>query len=69
MGVDVYAAKIADMSKNGVVEPAKVKRQAIASASEAARMILRIDDMISSRPKPAPAGGPGGMGGMGDMDM
>jgi chaperonin GroEL (HSP60 family) len=69
MGVDVYVAKIADMSKNGVVEPAKVKRQAIASASEAARMILRIDDMISSRPKPAPAGGPGGMGGMGDMDM
>lgn len=64
IGVDVYAAKISDVAKNGVFEPAKVKRQAIASASEAARMILRIDDMISSKPKPQMPGGPGGMGGM-----
>jgi len=64
MGVNVYEAKIADMAALGVVEPAKVKRQAIQSASEAARMILRIDDMISSRPKPQM---PQGMGG--GMDM
>jgi chaperonin GroEL (HSP60 family) len=68
MGVNVYEAKVSDMAALGVFEPAKVKRQAIASASEAARMILRIDDMISSKPKPhMPQGGPGGMGGMDDM--
>ncbi len=67
-GVDVYKGEIADMKGLGVVEPAKVKRQAIASASEAARMILRIDDMISSKAKSPPPGGPGGMGGMGGDD-
>ena len=43
------------------------KTQAIASAYEAAKMLLRIDDMIASKGKPAGAGGmpPGGMGGMG----
>jgi len=65
-GVDVYNGKIADMGALGVLEPAKVKRQAIQSASEAARMILRIDDMISSRAKSPPPGGPGGMGMGGD---
>ena len=66
-GVDVHNGKIADMRKIGVIEPTKVKTQAIASASEAAAMLLRIDDMISARGKgPAmPPGGPGGMGGMG----
>ena len=66
-GIDVYAGKIADVKTVGVLEPAKVKRQAIQSASEAARMILRIDDMISSKAK-APSGGPGGPGGMGGDD-
>jgi len=53
----------------GIIEPVRVKKQAIQSASEAAEMILRIDDIIASRGKPAsPAGG--GMGGMGGgMDM
>ena len=71
-GIDVYKAEVADMEKLGVMEPAKVKKQAIASASEAAEMILRIDDMISSKGKSGGAGGmpPGGMpGGMGGMDM
>ena len=64
-GVDVYKGEIADMKVLGVFEPAKVKKQAIASASEAARMLLRIDDMIAARAKPPsmPPGGPGGMGG------
>ncbi|OIO21177.1 thermosome subunit [Candidatus Micrarchaeota archaeon CG1_02_47_40] len=69
MGIDVYTAKIEDMQKLGVLEPAKVKKQAIQSAYEAAKMLLRIDDMISSRGKPMPRGGPGGdMGGMGGGD-
>jgi chaperonin GroEL (HSP60 family) len=58
------------MKAAGVVEPLRVKTQAISSAAEAAVMILRIDDVIASSkaPEPAPgAGGPGGMGGMGGM--
>lgn len=66
-GVNVYDGKIDNMEKLGVIEPAKVKEQAIMSASEAAEMLLRISDMISAKPKPMSApGGPGGMGGMGE---
>ncbi len=71
MGVDVHTGKINDMNKLGVIEPLKVKRQAISSASEAAEMILRIDDVIASkgRSKTPPGGMPGGeMGGMGGME-
>ena len=66
LGVDVYAGQVGDMRKNGVLEPAKVKKQAIASATETTRLILRIDDIISSRGKGG-GGGPGGPGGMGGM--
>ncbi|MEM3369590.1 MAG: thermosome subunit beta [Candidatus Micrarchaeia archaeon] len=65
-GVNVYDGKIDSMEKLGVIEPAKVKEQAIMSASEAAEMLLRISDMISAKPKPMSPGGPGGMGGMGE---
>ncbi|HII53850.1 thermosome subunit [Candidatus Micrarchaeota archaeon CG08_land_8_20_14_0_20_49_17] len=66
-GVEVYSGTIDDVAMLGVLEPAKIKKQAIQSAYEAAKMILRIDDMISSRAR-APSAPPGGMGGMGDMD-
>jgi len=64
-GLDVYAGKPVDMLKAGVVEPLRVKTQAITSAAEAAVMILRIDDIIASSKTGAPGGGmpPGGMGG------
>ncbi len=67
LGIDVINGKTADMKKMGVIEPLKIKTQAIKSASEATEMILRIDDVITSR---APAGPPGGMppGGMGGED-
>ncbi|MBI5225310.1 TCP-1/cpn60 chaperonin family protein [Candidatus Micrarchaeota archaeon] len=69
LGVDVYSAKIGDMKANSVIEPLKVKKQAIQSASEVVEMILRIDDIIAGRGKPRmPPGGPGGMGGGMDMD-
>jgi len=71
VGVDVIAGKVVDLKASGVLEPAKVKRQAIASATETARLVLRIDDIISSKGGSKggmPPGGPGGMGGMG-MDM
>ena len=65
-GIDATTGKPADMLKAGVVEPLRVKTQAVASAAEAAVMILRIDDIIASSKSAAPAGGmpPGGMGGM-----
>jgi archaeal chaperonin len=75
-GVDARNAKVTDMSKLDVVEPLAVKEQIIKSATEAASMILRIDDVIASSKSggpPAPPGGMGGMGGMppgmGGMDM
>ena len=60
-GVDVFNGKIEDMKKLGVIEPMKVKKQAILSASEATEMLFRIDDIISAKPK---TGGstPGGKG-------
>jgi len=51
MGVDVYEGRTADMKKLGVVEPLRTKLQAIKSASEAAIMILRIDDVIAAAKK------------------
>jgi len=68
-GLDVYEGKPVDMLRAGIVEPLRVKTQAIMSAAEAAVMILRIDDVIASSRAQGPAGGmpPGGMPpGMGD---
>jgi thermosome len=59
MGVDVFTGKIIDMQKSGVIEPIKVKEQAVKSATEAASMILRIDDVIAAT-KPKEGRGPGG---------
>ena len=50
-GVDVFAADIANMEDKNVLEPVKVKKQAIMSASEAARLILKIDDIIAATKK------------------
>ena len=72
-GIDVYKNKIVDMMKMGVIEPLKIKTQAIQSATEAAEMILRIDDVIAASrlsgggPSPMDMMPPGGMGGMGGM--
>ena len=60
-GIDAKNTKIADMMAINVVEPIAVKEQIIKSATEAACMILRIDDVI------AVSGGPGGGGGMPPM--
>jgi len=57
-GVDVYDGKVKDMSKINVYEPLAVKTQVVKSASEAASMILRIDDVISSGKPKEPSGPP-----------
>ncbi len=73
-GLDMDTGKPVDMLELGVVEPLRVKTQAINSAAEAAIMILRIDDVIASKSggpggMPGGAGGMGGMGGMGGEDF
>jgi len=65
-GVGIDEGKVVDVSKLGVIDPLKVKTQAIKSASEAAEMILRIDDIISAG-KLNRGGMPGGPGGMPEM--
>jgi thermosome len=47
-GLDIFNKKIVDALSIEVVEPLKVKMQAIKSAAEAAEMILRIDDVIAA---------------------
>jgi thermosome len=73
-GLDVNDGKIKNMANEGVIEPLRVKIQAIDSASEVAVMILRIDDVIAASNLGGGEGGgmppgmpPGGMGGMGGM--
>jgi len=72
-GLDLDSGEAVDMLKKNVVEPLRVKTQAITSATEVANMILRIDDVIASRRGPPMnpmgdpmMGGPGaaGLGGM-----
>ena len=48
-GVNVYDGGVVDMQSGNVYEPTRVVEQAIQSASETAVMILRIDDVISSK--------------------
>ena len=71
IGIDVHKAQFADMKKMNVIEPLKVKTQAIISGTEVAEMILRIDDIIAGTSKGGrePPMPPGGMGGMGGMPM
>ena len=60
-GIDVFSGKTMDAWKAGVIEPLKIKTQAISSASEVAIMILRIDDVITGGKAPAAPSNPQGM--------
>jgi thermosome len=78
-GINIETGEPADMLAEGVVEPLKVKTQAIKSATEAATMVLRVDDVIAAKReefKVKPGQNPHdytrmppGMGGMGGMGM
>ena len=66
-GIDVNNGKVSDMLKNNVIEPLRVSVQEVQASTEAATLILRIDDVIASKSGGggAPPGmPPGGMGGM-----
>ena len=82
VGINVFTGEVVDMKDAGVIEPLRVKIQALQSAGEASEMILRIDDMIAARNAlnstgPDESGNDasgmppmppaGGMGGMGGM--
>ena len=78
-GIDVLKGRVSNMKTSDIIDPLAVKNQVISAASEAACMILRIDDVISVSKSAAPPGGgeggmppgmggmPPGMGGMGGM--
>ena len=70
-GVNVLENRVSDMIAAKVLEPLRVKTQAVQSATEVASMILRIDDVIASKKmspsEMGPPPGAGGMGGMGGM--
>ncbi|MFO7791491.1 MAG: thermosome subunit alpha [Candidatus Saliniplasma sp.] len=73
-GINLQNEKIEDMFEARIIEPLRVKKQALESATEVTDMILRIDDVVASKgdggdaggPPGGPGGAPGGMpGGMG----
>ena len=59
-GINVFTGKVMDAWKQGVMEPLKIKTQAVSSAAEVAVMILRIDDVILSEPQGGQKSGPSG---------
>jgi len=71
-GINIFSSKVENSLENGIVEPLKIKTQAISSASEVAMMVLRIDDVLASKGGSGGAGGmggmPGGMGSFGGME-
>jgi len=72
-GLNVHSGDVVDTFEAGVVEPAHAKEQAVSSASEAANLVMKIDDIIAAGDlstegdgdEGGPGGAPGGMGGMG----
>ncbi|MFC6737410.1 TCP-1/cpn60 chaperonin family protein, partial [Halolamina salina] len=70
-GLNVFSGEVEDTFEAGVVEPAHAKEQAVSSATEAANLVLKIDDIIAagdlSTSGDEDEGGAGGMGGMGGM--
>lgn len=73
-GIDAIEGKVRDMYQRQVFEPLAVKEQIIKSATEAASMILRIDDVIAAgktketKPPSGGSGGESGAGGSGEFD-
>ncbi|NMC07872.1 MAG: hypothetical protein GYA24_21865 [Candidatus Lokiarchaeota archaeon] len=67
----MFSGKVEDMLAANVIVPKVVVEHTLRSATEAATMILRIDDVIASKKSAGGKGGPGGPGGMppgGDED-
>jgi len=66
-GINIFNNKIEDSLQAGIIEPMKIKMQALSSATEVAIMILRIDDVLASKSSgsgPGPVGPGAGYPGM-----
>ena len=68
-GINIFTNKVENALNKGIIEPSRIKKQAISSASEVAVMILRIDDVLASKggskgSRAPPMGEPGMYGGM-----
>lgn len=50
-GLDMFNGEVGDMEELGVFECLRVKEQALISATEAAEMILRVDDIVKCAPR------------------
>jgi len=61
-GINIFNNRIEDVLIQGIIEPTKIKKQAISSATEVAIMILRIDDVLASKSPKAPVGSGAGYG-------
>ncbi len=68
-GIDVFTGEEINSWEQGVIEPLKIKTQAISSAAEVAEMILRNDDVILGSKRSGGGMPPGGMGGVPGMGM
>jgi chaperonin GroEL len=69
LGYDVLRGEQVDMTKAGIVDPAKVVRSALENAASIAGMLLTTETALADKPEkakpmPMPPGGPGGPGGM-----
>jgi T-complex protein 1 subunit beta len=51
MGIDVLEGTVGCMAKNGIFESFRVKQQILLSATEAAEMIMRVDDIVKCAPR------------------
>jgi len=60
-GINIFNNKIQDVLREGIIEPTKIKTQAISSATEVAVMILRIDDVLASKSSKSPRGSGAGL--------
>jgi archaeal chaperonin len=68
-GINIFTSKVEDSLAAGIIEPLRIKTQAISSASEVATMILRIDDVLASKGGGSGGGSSGGMPPMGGSGM
>jgi thermosome len=63
VGLNLFSGNVESSLSNGIIEPLKIKTQAIASAIEVAIMILRIDDVVAARKSVGNSGKLGNMAG------
>jgi T-complex protein 1 subunit beta len=50
-GLNMFTGKVGNMRELGITECLRVKEQALVSATEAAEMILRVDDIVKCAPR------------------